>query len=341
MRSLRRSRQPKTVILAVSVFSVIIAMSTVYAALGDQTIVKDSVAAPGWTLIVPMSVDGNQLTDYLSYNAATGRAIVSIGIGDGGEQTIVKDYVAAKGWTLIVPMNIDGDSLTDLLSYNRTTGRAIMSIGIGNAGEQKIVKDYVAASGWTSIVPLNVDAREPDDLLSYNGRTGRTIVSVGVGFSGEQTIVKDYAASPGWTSIVPMNIDSDPQGRTDFLSYNATTGRAVVSIGVGNSGEQKILKDYSAASGWTSIVPMNVDCDSGDRTDYLSYNAGTGRAIVSAGVGDSGDQRIVKEYTSATRWTAIVPMNVDGKDLVTDLLSYNAQTGRAIVSVGESCHGRT
>jgi hypothetical protein len=124
---------------------------------------------------------------------------------------------------------------------------------------------------------------------------------------------------------------------TDLLSYNATTGRAIVSVGMGTSGDQKIVKDYTAEKGWSSIVPMNVDCDPGGLTDYLSYNALTGRAIVSIGIGVSGDQKIVKDYTAARGWTIIMPMNVDGKDSVTDLLSYNKVNGRSIVSVGEYC----
>jgi hypothetical protein len=82
---------------------------------------------------------------------------------------------------------------------------------------------------------------------------------------------------------------------------------------------------------------MNVDGNS--LTDLLSYNATTGRAIVSVGIGDSGDQKIVKDYTAATGWTHIVPMNVDISAANDDLLSYNAETGQAIVSVGECVFG--
>ena len=324
-------------LLAVSIVAVATAFAPAYAEVGDQNIVKDYVAATGWTHIVPMNVDGTGPTDYLSYNATTGRAIVSVGIGASGDQNIVKDYVAATGWTHIVPMNVDGTGPTDYLSYNATTGRAIVSVGIGASGDQNIVKDYVAATGWTHIVPMNVDGTGPTDYLSYNATTGRAIVSVGIGASGDQKIVKDYVAATGWTHIVPMNVDRDFSGLTDLLSYSAITGRAIVSVAIGASGDQKIVKDYTAATGWTSIVPLNADCDGGALTDYLSYNATTGRAIVSVGIGASGDQNIVKDYTAATGWTHIVPLNVNGKDSVTDLLSYNGIDGRAIVSVGEYC----
>ena len=41
-------------------------------------IVKDLVAAKGWTAIVPLKLNGDNLTDMLSYNANTGRAIYSV-----------------------------------------------------------------------------------------------------------------------------------------------------------------------------------------------------------------------------------------------------------------------
>ena len=47
---------------------------------------------------------------------------------------------------------------------------------------------------------------------------------------GDQVIVKDLVAAKGWTAIVPLNLDDD--GRTDMLSYNKTTGRAIYSVGV-------------------------------------------------------------------------------------------------------------
>ena len=282
MRIRQLLRQTRVMRVFVSAVAFASAIAPAYAALGDQKIVKDYTAANGWTSIVPMNVDNNGLTDLLSYNATTGRAIVSIGIGDSGGQKIVKDYTAAKGWTSIVPMNVDGNGLTDLLSYNATTGRAIVSIGIGGSGDQKIVKDYTAAKGWTSIVPMNVDGNATTDLLSYNATTGQAIVSIGIGSSGYQKLVKDYTAAKGWTLIVPMNVDRDFAGLTDLLSYSAATGQAIVSIGIGASGDQKIVKDYIAAKGWSSIVPMSVD-GKDSVTDLLSYNGMDGRAIVSVG----------------------------------------------------------
>jgi hypothetical protein len=95
---------------------------------GEQSIVREVAAAQGWTSVVPMELNGDGLTDLLSYNATTGRAIYSIGTSVPGEQEIVKDVAAAKGWTLVVPIELNGDGLTDLLSYNRTTGQAIYSV---------------------------------------------------------------------------------------------------------------------------------------------------------------------------------------------------------------------
>jgi hypothetical protein len=135
----------------------------------DVVAVRD--AALGWTSIVPMRMNDDSLTDLLSYNAATGLAIYSI--GDGVSQTIVRTVNAAPGWTSIVPFDLNGDGLTDLLSYNAATGQAIFSIATG-VGEQQVVGPPVqGAAGWTSIVPMKVTRDPPGitrgltDLLFY------------------------------------------------------------------------------------------------------------------------------------------------------------------------------
>lgn len=97
---------------------------------GDQIIVKDLVAAKGWTAVIPMTLNGDGLTDLLSYNAGTGRAVYSVAGRKPGKQTVVKSTAAAKGWTALVPMGLNGDRLTDLLSYNRQTGRATYSVAV-------------------------------------------------------------------------------------------------------------------------------------------------------------------------------------------------------------------
>ena len=130
MRTLRLRKQTTTrkALFAVCVLAVSQALTPVYAQLGAQQIVLDMAAAKGWTAVVPMNInDGDGLTDFLSYNATTGRAIYSVATSVPGQQQIVLDMMASKGWTAVVPMNINGDVLTDLLSYNRTTGRAVYS----------------------------------------------------------------------------------------------------------------------------------------------------------------------------------------------------------------------
>lgn len=100
-----------------------------HAAPGDQTIVNDLIASKGWTAVVPMNLNGDGLTDLLSYNAKSGRAVYSTGTDQPGTQVIVKDLAASQGWTAVVPLRLNGDSLTDLLSYNAKSGRAVYSIG--------------------------------------------------------------------------------------------------------------------------------------------------------------------------------------------------------------------
>ena len=79
-----------------------------------QVIVKDLDAAKGWTAIVPLKLNGDSLTDMLSYNPTRPGDLLG--------------RFAAKGWTAIVPLKLNGNSLTDMLSYNANTGRAIYSV---------------------------------------------------------------------------------------------------------------------------------------------------------------------------------------------------------------------
>ena len=39
---------------------------------------RDLIAAKGWTAVVPMKLNGDNLTDLLSYNKTTGRAVYSV-----------------------------------------------------------------------------------------------------------------------------------------------------------------------------------------------------------------------------------------------------------------------
>jgi hypothetical protein len=148
---------------------------------GDQIIVKDLIAAKGWTSIVPMDLNGDDLTDMLSYNAVTGRAIYSVGANPPGTQTIVRDTAVAKGWTAVVPMVLSGSGpQRGLLSYNAKTGRAVYSAATSEPGTQTITKDVVAAKGWTAIVPMRLNGDDLTDMLSYNKSTGRAVYSVAV-----------------------------------------------------------------------------------------------------------------------------------------------------------------
>jgi hypothetical protein len=79
MSTLRLLKQKSTrkALLAVLVFTVSQALTPVYAGLGDQQTVLDLTASKGWTAVVPMNINGNVLTDLLSYNRTTGRAVYS------------------------------------------------------------------------------------------------------------------------------------------------------------------------------------------------------------------------------------------------------------------------
>ena len=95
---------------------------------GIQDIVGAAVhAAPGFTAIVPLNINGDALTICSGTTPPRGSAVYTKGAFHqnvyGQDVVAVRD--AAPGWTSIVPMRLDGDSVTDLLSYNAATGLAV------------------------------------------------------------------------------------------------------------------------------------------------------------------------------------------------------------------------
>jgi hypothetical protein len=66
-----------------------------------------------------MDLNGDPLTDLLSYNAATGRAYYSIGVAGPRQQIVGPEAAGAPGWTSIVPMKLTAGSGhgRDLLFY--------------------------------------------------------------------------------------------------------------------------------------------------------------------------------------------------------------------------------
>ena len=75
-----------------------------------------------------MNLNGDNLTDLLSYNASSGRAVYSVAASVPGSQLTALEVQASTGWTAVVPMNINGNVLSDMLSYNKTTGRVVYSV---------------------------------------------------------------------------------------------------------------------------------------------------------------------------------------------------------------------
>src|SRR5664279_2325412 len=71
----------------------------------SQTIVNTVNAAPGFTSIVPFDLNGDGLTDLLSYNAATGLGFYSIATGLGVQKVEGQAAQGATGWTSIVPVS--------------------------------------------------------------------------------------------------------------------------------------------------------------------------------------------------------------------------------------------
>jgi hypothetical protein len=181
----------------------------------------------GWTTIVPLDLNGDGLTDLLSYSATTGLATYSIGKSSPSSSTdvdypqqVVKSVNAGVGWTSIVPLKTaSNQGYSDLLFYNAASGLTVYTVGTYSPAtgvyDQVTVNAGTARPGWTSIVPMNIDddLDHYTDLLSYNAATGEAVYSLGPG----QGVVARTAIETGWTAIVPMMLR--PADRRDDLLF--------------------------------------------------------------------------------------------------------------------------
>jgi hypothetical protein len=130
-----------------------------------------------------------------------------------------------------------------------------------------------------------------------------------------------------------LRLVKQKSGLTALLAVLVATAANGTTPAYAELGDQKVVKEVNAASGWTSIVPMNLNNDG--LTDLLSYNATTGQAVYSIATSTPGEQKVVKQVNAAKGWTSIVPMALDAS-ASTGLLSYNATTGQAVYSATTS-----
>jgi hypothetical protein len=265
-----------------------------------------------------------------------------------GDQMVVRRPFFDSGFTSVVPLSANSDGLTDLLLYNIRNGNALYVVFDVDLNQRMV--QVRRAPGWTAIVPLVLDQNvHTTDLVSYNEATGKAVYTTGNSRAWDseppqnevQKLAREVDSLPGWTSIVPMNLDDDAGQLSDMLSYNRFTGRGVYSIGTGPDAEiQRVMSDVTdpAARGWTHILPLNVNNDR--LTDLVWYNDRNGHVVYTIatgpiGAGPQANQKIVFDTATpeAIGWTSIVLMKLNDDDL-TDMLSYNSRTGRAVFSIG-------
>jgi N,N-dimethylformamidase beta subunit-like, C-terminal len=290
---------------------------------GISSYPMDSTHSVGWTTIVPANINGDSVTDYLLYNAISGRLVMGIGTQSGpvGISSYPLDITGSAGWTTIVPVNMNGDSTTDYLFYNAVSGRLLIAIGAPGGGISSYPMDSTHSVGWTTIVPANINGDSVTDYLLYNAVSGRLVMGIGTqsGPVGISSYPLDTTGSLGWTTIVPVNMNGD--STTDYLFYNAVSGRLLIAIGAPGGGISSYPMDSTHSVGWTTIVPANINGDS--VTDYLLYNAVSGRLVMGIGTqsGPVGISSYPLDITGSVGWTTIAPVSING-DSVTDYLFY-------------------
>lgn len=116
----------------------------------------------------------------------------------------------------------------------------------------------------------------------------------------------------------------------ELMFYRSSDGQRVV-LDVNASGGTALLNKGSWSTGWSYVIPMELDGDS--RSEMLVYNKYTGKRVF-LDFSASGHPSTISVGTTITGWTQIVPVEVDG-DAADELLFYRSSDGkRVLVEVG-------
>jgi hypothetical protein len=152
---------------------------------GTQKVVASGVGGVGWTHIVPVKINGDEISDLYFYNASSGAWVSTTGTAAG--TLVTADFNLnnpdGAGWTHIVPVNNNSDKITDFYFYRASSGAWISTTGTASGTQvalQNLTTSQIAAenglplanrprgAGWSRIVPVQVNSDLLTDLYFVN-----------------------------------------------------------------------------------------------------------------------------------------------------------------------------
>ena len=274
--------------------------------------------------VAPGDFDGNGLTDFLLYNAATGAGSTALNNGQGGFTEVPSAW--SPGWRAYV-MNLNGDRWSDLFLHQTSTGQWIQAIGQGNGTFQNYTGQW--AAGWEPH-PLDLNADDKADLLLFNASSGQWQWAVNNGSGGFTHPASGQKA--GVTSVYPGDFSAD--GLWDVLMYDSRTGAWSLATNTGSG----FSDQTGTAVAGAEVMVADLDAD-GD-ADALLYDRASGRwTVYTAETLADGSARLTAGATGAwaPNWRlSTTDFNTDGR---ADFLLYYPEGGmwaKAVNSGGDT-----
>jgi hypothetical protein len=190
---------------------------------GMSLIRSDNTWRNSWTQIVPGEFGGgNNFTDLLFYEAASGTGQFYATDGKGGIKQLNIYTNWRHTWTHIIPGSFGGDRFTDLFFYDAASGVGEFYATDGHGGIS-LLKQVTLPANIKMIVPGSFGGSGYTGLLMYSGATGDFYTTDG---SGNIHLLKrhtDFRTS--WTQIAPGYY-----GGSNFTFLNAPTNLQVTQV---------------------------------------------------------------------------------------------------------------
>jgi len=217
-----------------------------------------------------VDLNGDGLSDVLTYDAATGQWTRQLSVADGGF-SVQSQGTWETGWS-IAPAQFDTNASTDFFLFNPTTGSWVTMLNDGSVFAKSTEGQWWP--GWERhIMDLNGDG--VSDVFLYDTATGIWFKCVRTksGFTYSQG-----GWNPGW-ELYPMVLNND--GLDDLFLISRTTGRWFWALG--DNGPAFI---YPFTETWFNGWNLHPGDYNGDgRSDLLLHDPATGTYFTATNTG--------------------------------------------------------
>ena len=242
-----------------------------------RSIPEPTPSAPGVTPVTsPSDFNGDQQTDIVWRNSATGDNTVWLMNGLNVAQDVAISSVADPSWSISGTGDFNGDDQSDILWRNSATGNNSTWLMNGTNIAQDIAISSVEDPNWSVGGTGDFNGDGQTDILWRNAVTGSNTVWMLNGTDVVQDVAITSVEDPNWSIAGTGNFNGDSS--TDILWRNAVTGDNIVWLMDGVTRTEFTNISPVADINWSISGTGNFNGD--DKTDILWRNAVTGDNIV-------------------------------------------------------------